>query len=345
MPLSNRYASLMTLLTIILAAILLLLAVYTGLKAGKIHRRHAPDGSFATVDGVKLHYHYFPASGSGSGRPVLVFLHGASGNAYDTRLAFEEDCRGRFPVLFVDRPGLGHSQRGTDAHVPPDGQARLIAGLLEQLEIDRAVIVGHSLAGAVTAALGLAAPERVKGLAFLAPVTHVWPGGVTWYYTLAALPVIGWLFTWTLTLPVGERLAPAAMRNVFHPDAAPPDYASAIRLPLLFRPRSFRANAEQICRVRESVRAQAPRYPALTQPALVVTGTDDTVVWPSIHCEGLVRDLPDVELVILDRAGHMPHHTRTGDICAALDRLVRRVEARADGESAAARERDEPLPA
>jgi pimeloyl-ACP methyl ester carboxylesterase len=334
----------MTLFPVVLLAILASLAVYTGFKVRRINRRHGPDGSFATVEGVRLHYHFFPGPEGSHRRPVLVFLHGASGNACDTRLAFEEVYRGRYPVLFVDRPGLGHSERGNGAHVPPEGQARLIAGLLERLAIENAVIVGHSLAGSVTAALGLIAPERVRGLAFLAPVTHVWPGGVNWYYTLTALPVIGWLFTWTLTLPVGERLAPAAMRNVFHPDRPPMDYDGAIRLPLLFRPNSFRANAEQICRVKEAVRAQAVHYPALKQPALVVTGTDDTVVWPSIHCEGLLRDLPDVEVLMLDRAGHMPHHTHTGDICGALDRLVERVEARADAEGAAVLERVEPVP-
>ncbi|MCK7613107.1 alpha/beta fold hydrolase [Roseibium sediminicola] len=306
-------------------------------------RSLAPDGAFATVDGVRLHYHYHRVPTQKQSDPVLVFLHGASGSAYDTRLAFEAIYRGRSPVLFVDRPGLGFSERGRDEHVPPAGQAHLIAGLLDELEIETAVVVGHSLAGSVTTALGLAAPERVKGLAFLAPVTHVWPGGVNWYYSLAALPVIGWLFVWTLTLPVGERLAPAMMRNVFHPDPAVPDYAGAIRLPLLFRPHSFRANAEQICSVKEAVRTQAARYVELSQPALVVTGTEDTVVWPSIHCEGLIRDLPDVETLLLDLAGHMPHHTHTTDICAALDRLVTRVTAKeADGLSKGAPETLQP---
>jgi len=310
---------------LILLAIALLFVAHTVLRTRNISRTHAPDGAFASVDGVRLHYFFFPALSETPRGPVLVFLHGASGNAYDMRMPFEDVFRGHMPVLFVDRPGLGFSERGNDTHVTPAGQARLIAGLLEQLGIESAVVVGHSLAGSVTAALGLIAPDRVRGLAFLAPVTHVWPGGVNWYYTLAAMPVIGWLFVWTLTLPVGERLAPKAMANVFHPDPAPADYAGAIRLPLLFRPHSFRANAEQICSVKDALRMQAPRYRELTQPTLVITGTDDTVVWPSTHCEGLLADVPNAELLMLNNAGHMPHHTHTADIHAALERLVRRV--------------------
>jgi len=321
----------MILFLIVCFLLLALAAVYTFLRVRHIRRDLTPDGDLAWVDGVRLHYHYFPVGTEPEDAPVLVFLHGASGNSYDMRLAFERAFRGRRSILFVDRPGLGYSEKGAKSHTPPAGQARLIAGLLGQLEIGNAVVVGHSLAGSVTAALGLAAPDRVRALAFLAPVTHVWPGGVNWYYTLASLPVIGWLFVWTLTLPVGERLAPAMMRNVFHPDAAPADYAGEIRLPLLFRPPSFRANAQQICSIKEAVRAQAARYGELTQPALVVTGTHDTVVWPSIHCEGLIRDLPDVETLLLDRAGHMPHHTHTGEIRAALERLLTRSERKKAG--------------
>lgn len=307
--------------------LLCLLVAYTAFRVRHINRALKPDGAFSTVDGVRLHYHFLPGSGNTAGKPVLVFLHGASGNAYDMKLAFEAALRGREALLFVDRPGLGFSEIGDAGHVTPDGQARLIAGLLEQLRIDNAVVVGHSFAGAVTAALGLAAPDRVRGLAFLAPVTHVWPGGVTWYYSVAALPVLGWLFSWTLTLPAGERLASASMANVFHPDPAPAGYHRSIRLPLLFRPGRFRANARQIFGLKQALRSQSPRYCDLTQPALVVTGTDDTVVWPSIHCEGLLRDLPAAELVVLDRAGHMPHHTHTQAICTGLCRLVQRVEA------------------
>ena len=44
----------------------------------------------------------------------------------------------------------------------------------------------------------------LAGLVLLAPATHPWPGGVTWYYDLAARPVVGPLFSWTVALPVGE---------------------------------------------------------------------------------------------------------------------------------------------
>jgi hypothetical protein len=94
---------------------------------------------------------------------------------------------------------------------------------------------------------------------------------------------------------------------------------------LLFLPDAFRSNATDIARLKPHVIAQSKDYGGLEQPTVILTGTEDTVVWPSIHSEGLLRDLPNAELVVLEGAGHMPHHTRTDAIVEALDRLVLRV--------------------
>ncbi|MBN9672410.1 alpha/beta hydrolase [Labrenzia aggregata] len=304
---------------------------YTAWRAHQISDRIRPDGSFATVDGVKLHYHFVPASGEGKDAPFLVFLHGASGNAYDTLMAFRKALEGRYGLLFLDRPGLGFSERDFSRHSSPEGQAELIEALLERLGIGRAIVIGHSYGAAVTAALGLRAPERVTGLAFLAPASHPWPGDVDWYYKLAAMPVAGEIFARTVALPSAEMLAPTAIERVFSPNRVPDDYSSRTRLPLVFLPSTFRANSADIAGLKESVTRQSKRYPSLSQPALVVTGTRDKVVWPSIHSEGLMRDLPDADLLVLEGGGHMPHHTHTDEIISALDKLVLRVEAKTAG--------------
>lgn len=308
-----------------LTVLLMLSAAYTAWRVHQISGRLEPDGSLARIDGVNLHYRFVPAPDADPEAPVLVFLHGASGNSYDTRMAFEGAFDGRYPLLFIDRPGLGFSERDFERHSSLKGQAALIDELLEHLDIDRAIVVGHSFGGAVTAVLGLIAPDRIAGLAFIAPVSHPWPGGVDLYYRIAAMPVVGEVFTRTVTLPMAERLAPAAILRVFEPGEAPEDYADAIRLPLLFRPNSFRANSMDIASLKEEVIQHSASYGELTQPTVIITGTEDSVVWPSIHSEGLLRDLPNAELILLEGAGHMPHHTHKPDVVAALEKLVERV--------------------
>ena len=79
----------------------------------------------------------------------------------------------------------------------------MIAEALSQLGVNRAVIVAHSFAATVGTALALDDPARVAGIVLVAPALYPWPTGVAWYYTLAATPLVGPLFVWTVALPAG----------------------------------------------------------------------------------------------------------------------------------------------
>ncbi|MTI00123.1 alpha/beta hydrolase [Roseibium sp. RKSG952] len=312
---------------VLLLALLGGLFIYTVIRCRRIAARFPPSGRFSSGrPGSRLHFVAEGLDGGGGTLPVLVFLHGASGNLHDQKLAFDGKLEARFPRLFIDRPGLGYSERQLRADASPKAQAMRIAALLDELAITNAIVVGHSLGAATAAALGLLRPDVVKGLVFVAPATHPWPGGVNWYYNLASWPVIGAVFCRTLALPAAERLTSPAIGNVFKPDPAPRDYVSAAALPLLFRPASFRANAVDVARLKPHLIEQSVQYPAMKQPAVIVTGDKDAVVWPSIHSEGLKRDLRDAELHVLEGAGHMPHHTHAAQVAHLISGLAGKLE-------------------
>jgi pimeloyl-ACP methyl ester carboxylesterase len=296
------------------------LALHAVQRTSAAQERYPPLGAMASVDGVALHYVDHVPQGWVAGDPTLVFVHGASANLRDPVAAFHSALSARYRLIFVDRPGHGYSQRGQGEAHSPARQAALIVGLVEQLDVGRTVAVGHSWGGAVVAQLALQAPETFAGLVFIAPATHPWPGGVNWYYDVAAMPVVGAVFSHTIAPAVASLVASSGVESVFSPEAAPDDYQQSIGLPLLFRPHSFLANARDVAWLKPEVLTAAPRYPQIEQPAAVITGDADTIVYPDIHSAGLVRDLPNAWRVDLAGAGHMPHHTRT-------DAVVREIEA------------------
>ena len=165
----------------------------------------------------------------------VVLIHGASGNLEDMRLALGDTLSRNHRVILVDRPGHGWSERSPDIDgASPARQAAMISQMLDYFGIKRAVIVAHSLAGAVATALALDDPTRVAGLVLIAPVLHPWSTGIAWHYTLTSMPVIGPLFAHTLALPSGMILLEPAIESTFAPQMAPSDYAqrAAIRLVL-----------------------------------------------------------------------------------------------------------------
>jgi pimeloyl-ACP methyl ester carboxylesterase len=308
-----------------LIASLIILIAASRLLAWQAEARFPPLGEFAVIDGVRLHYIDIPADGRGD-LPPIVFLHGASGNARDLHGAFAQDLTGRARLIFPDRPGSGYSERGSDDMAAPDAQARLIAGLLQHLGVERAIVVGHSLGSAVAAAFAVGHPQQTAGLVFIAPATHPWPGGdVTWYYDVANLPLVGRLFTETLAIPFGNLLYRSAIKGVFAPNKVAPDYALRSGTQLVLRPDNFRHNALDVGQLFAHVERLSPSYRTISAPAVIITGDADSVVRADIHSIGLKRDLPDASLVWLAGTGHAPPYTATREIVMEIERLAERI--------------------
>ena len=283
--------------------------------ARRYERAYPPIGAVVRLKGRKVHYidTGVPSDPIAAARPAIVFIHGASGNLRDPWLAFADRLAPQARLLFLDRPGHGYTQRRRGDE-DPAAQAQLIADLMTERGIARAVIVGISLGGSVAAAFGVHHGARTAGLLFIAPATHPWPGGVDWHYEVAAWPVIGPAFSATIAPIAASLIGRRAALEAFAPNAAPPNYFDAQGVPLLFRPGSFRANGLDVANLKAHVTALSARYPEITAPTVIITGDKDPVVYPSIHSHGLARDIAGARLIELNGIGHMPHHIET-DLC------------------------------
>lgn len=254
--------------------------------------------------------------------PPLVFIHGASTSLLDPLYAFRPVLEGRAHLLFVDRPGHGLSDRGPDANILPDAQGDAIARLMELRGFDRAIVVGHSYGGAVAAAMTLDHPERVIGTLFLAPALYPWPGGVAWYYNLAATRFLGAAFC-QLVVPWAGRLAmKAAARGVFSPDPMPNDYLETTRAAEALAPAVFRHNAREISALLAWTERTHHRYRMIEAPTAIITGSRDDIVSPELHSWRLSRELLQTELSVVDGLGHKPDIHATELVVAAIEKLA-----------------------
>jgi pimeloyl-ACP methyl ester carboxylesterase len=259
---------------------------------------------------------------------TILLLHGASGSSGDPVAALGEPLAKRFRVIALDRPGSGWSDRiGEDASSPAV-QARIIREFLDRIGIERALVVGHSWAGALATKLALDHADVVSGLVLISPVTHPWPGGgISWYYTPMTWPIAGRLLSSTLATPAGLALMDLTVASVFAPQEPPAGYIERSRIPLVLRPGNFRANAQDVSGLYEFVKGQAKRYRDIRAPTIIISGDADDIVWTHLHSRSLERDIPGAKLIVVPGVGHMPYHVAT-------DVVVREIEGLADARTA-----------
>src|ERR1700755_2490474 len=132
---------------------------------------------------------------------TVVVLHGLldSSEGWDA-LSRALDCR----VVAFDLPGFGGSDRAAKDSIT--GYAEDVARGLEMLGVERCVLVGHSLGGAVAPAVAELMPASVATLVLLAPVGF----GRIHLAEACSLPVICNLVQATLPWALCSRGAVAA---------------------------------------------------------------------------------------------------------------------------------------
>ena len=145
----------------------LALALFTALTARRVEATIPPRGRFMDIDGQRIHY-----TDTGGAGPAVVLIHGLAGNMLNFNYTMPETLAADFRVIAVDRPGSGYSTRPDTASATLTAQAATLATLFRRLETGPALLVGHSLGGALSLAIALDHPDCVGGLALIAPLTH-----------------------------------------------------------------------------------------------------------------------------------------------------------------------------
>ena len=310
--------------------ILLAFAVATtalSLVAARLIERAAPpQGAFLRIDGERLH-----VLDRGRGPPV-VLIHGLSGQIGNFDYALVEPLAQAFRVVAFDRPGSGYSARRAGSVANADAQAATLAKAIRSLGLGRPVVVGHSLGGAVALALALDHPDCVGALALISPATHPAARPPRAFRALAIRsPWLRRLFAWTLATPGGLVARRLAMREVFGPEAPPPDFAGAGGGLLALRPLNVEAASADLIAAEMDLKSMPTRYSSITVPVGVLFGRDDRVLDWRVHGESMRQEIPSLDFQLVD-GGHMLPVTQP-DVCAAF---IKRVAARMQTAEAAA---------
>ncbi|MEE4185893.1 MAG: alpha/beta fold hydrolase BchO [Gammaproteobacteria bacterium] len=258
----------------------------------------------------------------GSG-PVLLLLHGAGAASHSWRQLAPELARS-FQVVTVDLPGHGFSSRGPARNLTLPGVAEGLAALMSALQLEPAVIVGHSAGAALACHLRLSGLLASRSLVSLNGAHLPLRGVAGWIYgpiagLIADNRTLPRLFAWRaarrsvvadVLAKTGSVIDTAGFEYYWRLARSPAHVSAALGLMAGW-----------------DVRPLQRQLPELDVPILLVTGSGDRTV-PPVDSQQVARLVSDAEYLSQAGLGHLAHEEQPIATAALIrDWLARRLPA------------------
>ena len=222
---------------------------------------------------------------------ALVFLHGIGGNADAWRTQYETFDQD-FRVVGWDAPGYGDSLHFKEESPGVEQYAEAFVALLDALEIDKAVVVGHSLGGLIAACAAATYPQRFEKL-----ILAACSSGHATYEKEKRESILRMRLE---AFASGEvsAYAKARVKNVLSPAPTPQAIAEAIAIMSQIRQPGFPQATRMV--------SASDIFPFLSKihlPTRVVCGTEDQVTPPALNRK-IADSVSGADFIPVKGAGH-----------------------------------------
>ena len=236
--------------------------------------------------------------------PTLVMVHGAGGRSQSWPYQWQQSrfvrSRGKprwvtdFPLYFVDLPGHGQSDPPGKDNI--EAYAADILAFMETLDLQRVVLIGHSMGGAIVQQVALTQSPRIAGLVLIGtgafmPVTDMILQGLRTEFA-ETVHLIN-KFSWRKQSAPGSKEVAVQHMLSTDPKIVHDDFLACSQFD-----------------VRD-------RLAEIVVPTLVVGGSDDKMM-PLKQSERLAEGIRLAELLVIEDAGHYMMVDKTSRVSRGL---------------------------
>lgn len=257
----------------------------------------------------------------GEGQP-FIFIHGLGSYAP----AWKNNIEGlqkNFRCIALDLPGYGKSSKGK-YEASMTYYATIIKDFMQVLGLEKAVLAGHSMGGQIAMTTALAYPDVVERLVLVAPAgfERFHKGEKEWFRQV--------LTPTAVKLTTVDQIKENIAWNFYDmPEAA--EFMITDRIAM----REAEGFDAYCYIIPECVKGMVDEpvfefLPQLEQPALVIFGHQDNLIpnrflnggeTEAIAQQG-VAQLPNAQLMMVDKAGHFVHFERAETVNAEIRQFL-----------------------
>ncbi|MBD7962799.1 alpha/beta fold hydrolase [Fictibacillus norfolkensis] len=263
------------------------------------------------VNNVQIYYEYFDHEDPHA--KVVVLVHGFLSSTVSFRKLLPYLTK-TYKVLSIDLPGFGQSEKSTSFVYKLSNYGQLIIDFLDVLNIQNAILIGHSMGGQISMHAAKKSPERIEKLILLGCCSYVKRASRS-LIACSYLPLFSWgMRNWIQRKDVKENLLSVLHDSKLVTEEMIESYKKPISEV------AFIHSLVRLLRQREGDMCSQDLN-QIQQPVLMLWGKEDKVM-PVKTGYRLKHDLPSAELIVYEKCGHLLMEEKPQEICSEITRFI-----------------------
>jgi pimeloyl-ACP methyl ester carboxylesterase len=273
-----------------------------------------PEKSSFEYRGIAIHY-----EDHGRGQP-LILLHGYGASTYSWRNILPYFSKS-YRVIAIDLKGFGLSDKPLDDDYSVLEQSRMISELIRVQRLEKVILAGHSLGGAVALLTYLMQADHeahpISKLILLDTASY--PQDLPVFISILRVPGLN---TLSLFLTSNNFKSRMILREAFFDHSKITQEMVATYGAYLSLPGASQAlikTAQQL--LPADLEEISGRYKSIPIPVLLIWGEQDKIV-PLDIGRKLAANIPNAKLVVVTNCGHVPHEECPSQAIEAMESFL-----------------------